>query len=90
MRQPHKPCRAWGKCWWPAMLHFFGKMEPINTYCPAKIATWFLGAELPLNVHQLVGKALQFNSTFYLQDSAKIIIVALLSLVEHNNEMGNR
>lgn len=50
----------------------------------------FLGAKLPLNVHQLVGKALQFNSTFYLQDSAKIIIVALLSLVQHNNEMESR
>lgn len=50
----------------------------------------FLGAKLSLNVHQLVGKALQFNSTFYLQDSAKIIIVALLSLVEHNNEMESR
>lgn len=72
------------------MLHFFGKMEPINTDCPAKTATCFLGAELPLNVHQLVEKALQFNSTFYLQDSAKIIIIALLSLVEHNNEMENR
>lgn len=90
MTQPHQSCRAWGKCCWPAMLHFFGKMEPINTHCPAKIATCFLGAELPLNVHQLVGKALQFNSTFYLQESAKIIIVPLLSLVEHNNEMENR